>query len=609
MSRGPRILVEPNAHHLLNLGDAAMLEVAVERLSELWPAATVEVLTDDPDRLARFCPAASPLPAEGRRLWFEDYVTSYTLHRLLPAGASARLLEGERRLRRRAPNATARLVRVRGALRRRPTAALDRFLDAARTADLVVSTGAGALTDHFAPLALTILDLLEEAHRRGAVTALLGHGIGPITDARLLARAARVLPQLDLITLREDVVGGPLLSRMGVGRERVVVTGDDAIEIGYRMHSPVELGSALGVNVRLASYARVETTAASIVGDVVRRAVERYAAEAVVVPISHHAAERDPEVAARLLGVPAEPNAPASPEEVTRRIGRCRLVVTGSYHAAVLALAQGVPSIGLTASPYYDAKFLGLQAQFDGLLPIVPLEGPGLADRLARAVDDTWPRADELRPRLLELAAAQVEAGRSAYRRLLEPVASRCLPYNLGDRGSPRWEERAEAAVELLARHAAGVTPDPVDGIRIADFGAGDERLRRVLAARLDLPHTCTGFDLHPRRPTVLQIDLSRELPPQPFDVVFCLGLLEYVDPLPPFVTRLARRYPMLVVSYALFDAPRPLGAGERRRRGWLHDFTRAELDATFGRAGLVRQDFRLVNDGRTGIWLLAASG
>lgn len=43
-----RILVEPNAHHVLNVGDAAMLQVAVHRLYRLWPTATVEVLTESP---------------------------------------------------------------------------------------------------------------------------------------------------------------------------------------------------------------------------------------------------------------------------------------------------------------------------------------------------------------------------------------------------------------------------------------------------------------------------------------------------------------------------------------------------------------------------------
>ena len=42
-----------------------------------------------------------------------------------------------------------------------------------------------------------------------------------------------------------------------------------------------------------------------------------------------------------------------SAEQVVRMAGRCRTVFTGSYHAAVFALAQGTPVVAIAASPYY----------------------------------------------------------------------------------------------------------------------------------------------------------------------------------------------------------------------------------------------------------------
>ena len=33
--------------------------------------------------------------------------------------------------------------------------------------------------------------------------------------------------------------------------------------------------------------------------------------------------------------------------------------VTGSYHAGVFALAQGIPVVGLLQSAYYEQKFIG----------------------------------------------------------------------------------------------------------------------------------------------------------------------------------------------------------------------------------------------------------
>jgi len=160
----------------------------------------------------------------------------------------------------------------------------------------------------------------------------------------------------------------------------------------------------------------------------VREAAERHAAEPLVIPISRHPNERDADVAAALLGIPvAEEDDVDTPQRVVAQIGRCRVVVTGSYHAAVFALAQGIPAIGLTSSPYYDTKFYGLQEQFGGLVGVVPLTGDHLATRLGSAIDEAWRGADDVRPRLLELAARQVAAGRSAYDRLRDLLSTRSV--------------------------------------------------------------------------------------------------------------------------------------------------------------------------------------
>jgi polysaccharide pyruvyl transferase WcaK-like protein len=439
MTDAPRILVEPNAHHLLNLGDVAMLEIAVERLAALWPRAAISVITEDPALLARHCPGARPLDAGGRRLWFEDYALTYTLHRLVPRRLSLRLIDFERSLRRRSPRSAERLVRARAALRREDTRPLDDFLAAASEADLVVSTGAGALTDHFAPLALNILDLLQAARERGSATALVGHGIGPITDRALLQRARAVLPTVDLIGIRERVTGGRILEELGVAPERVRITGDDAVELAYRARRDDGDGRRLGFNLRVARYAHVDPRTAETVAMVVRDAAERYETTPLGIPISRHPNERDASVSSALLGTPEESDGVQTPLDVIERIQGCRLVVTGSYHAAVFALAQGIPAIGLTQSDYYDAKFVGLQDQFGGLPAFVSLREDRLPARLARAIDEAWKSADEVRPRLLELAAGQVERGRAAYERLYDIVTAhvaarrRPLPFNLDD--------------------------------------------------------------------------------------------------------------------------------------------------------------------------------
>jgi hypothetical protein len=74
-----------------NMGDVAMLQVGVRRLQRLWPSARIEVLTESPADLARFCPEAMSLPRAGRDLWIGDHAIFGGLGRLLPRAASASL--------------------------------------------------------------------------------------------------------------------------------------------------------------------------------------------------------------------------------------------------------------------------------------------------------------------------------------------------------------------------------------------------------------------------------------------------------------------------------------------------------------------------------------
>jgi hypothetical protein len=183
----------------------------------------------------------------------------------------------------------------------------------------------------------------------------------------------------------------------------------------------------------------------------------------------------------------------------------------------------------------------------------------------------------------------------------------RALPFNLDDAGSQRWEERAEAAVELLVENVDALRSDPSADLRIADFGAGDERLRRVLAARTRFQVSYSPFDLRPQTDSVVEIDLGRELPPGDFDLVACLGLLEYLQEVPVFLDRLAARYPAALLSYSIFDHPEPLTRRQRRSRGWLTHYTTAQFEHELEGAGFARVARRVVSQGRTGIWLVAS--
>jgi hypothetical protein len=90
-----RILVEPSDYVLHNLGDAAMLRVAVLGLAAYFKNATIQVLSDDPDALRVFCPLATPLESRGREQWLNNNFLPGRLRRWAP-NVSAQLEFGLR---------------------------------------------------------------------------------------------------------------------------------------------------------------------------------------------------------------------------------------------------------------------------------------------------------------------------------------------------------------------------------------------------------------------------------------------------------------------------------------------------------------------------------
>jgi polysaccharide pyruvyl transferase WcaK-like protein len=110
------------------------------------------------------------------------------------------------------------------------------------------------------------------------------------------------------------------------------------------------------------------------------------------------------------------------PRDVAARVSRCRVLVTGAYHLAVFALAQGIPVVGLTASRYYDDKLLGLAEMFGCGLTVVRLDEPDLEAHLSAAIRATWAKAERLREPLRSSADEQVHASRHAFEQVFELV-------------------------------------------------------------------------------------------------------------------------------------------------------------------------------------------
>jgi colanic acid/amylovoran biosynthesis protein len=416
-----RILVDQSGYDLLNLGDVAMLQSCVIRLRQLWPDAEIMVLCHAPERLASYCPGTiaigrtyADLPFV-RRLPRRPRLASEQAWKMVVPYFSDRLRTGHAR-----PG--------------HPRTAIQ----AVRAADLVVASGGGYVTDTWWWHAAGVLSLLSLAQRLGKPTALFGQGVGPIGQRALRMQARVVLPRLAVLGLRESRIGRDLALALGTPPGAVTVTGDDALELIPGTSAPD--GQGLGISMRVSGYAGVDPAAAETVGDVVVQAAEAFRAPIVALPVSRYPVDGDLDAIRALLrpersGVGLVLNDLTTPEALVTAAAGCRVIVTGSYHAAVFGLAQGVPTICLTKSSYYDAKFAGLSALFPGACFVASLSQPDFAGWLRAAISEAWHLPASARAAARDAAARQRDAGREAYARFRVAVEKEPAPVGAGSRG------------------------------------------------------------------------------------------------------------------------------------------------------------------------------
>lgn len=401
-----------------NMGDVSMLQVAVSRLLKMWPSASIEVLTESSENLAKYCPGAKPLKRAGRNLWIGDgFKFLGRFHKYVPKLISDGLI---RFLERRMPSVLRLMVHLRLSLRDDENISCDlmAFLEAMENADLFVVCGAGGFADSCRNWNMTILNTLEDAIRRKIPVAMFGQAMGPLNDSEVLSKARDVLPAVSLITLRGGRGGAALLESLGVETAPALTTGDEAIELAYDARTE-EHGQALGVNLRVASYAGIDMDFIERLRPVLQDFARRHNTPMVPVPIAFHSHASDHQSIRMLLaGFDDQSDgglALDTPLKVIKQAGRCRIVVTGAYHAAVFALAQGVSVVCLSNSPYYDAKFLGLEDQFGLGCETVSLNDPEIFEILPAALERAWQSAESVRLLLQQAALRQIELSRSAY--------------------------------------------------------------------------------------------------------------------------------------------------------------------------------------------------
>lgn len=432
-----RIIIQNGEYWMLNKGDLAMLDVTVRRLRERWPNARIGVLTSAPLLVSAFQPEVEPILYGGRGDWPKMEILGRMAAiagpracgpvTVLQLNAQHRPRHFVRRVRKVLDAQLREILPISLFPRARQSepGRTERDIPlAVRNASLVLAMGGGYLADVDADQTRRTLALLEYATEAGIPTAMVGQGLGPMEDETLLAQAERVFPRVDLISLRESRRGPKLLADLGVSEEHTLVTGDDAIELAASVRCD-ELGSGLGICLRIADYSPVADATRTAVRHAVHDAAHSVGAALVPLIISEFKSEDRQSTLPLVAGFPRV-SPPlgryVEPREVAARVSRCRVLVTGAYHLAVFALSQGIPVVGLTASRYYDDKLLGLAEMFGCGLSVIRLDEPDLEVHLNAAIRTAWSDAERLREPLRVRADEQIHASRQAFEQVFELV-------------------------------------------------------------------------------------------------------------------------------------------------------------------------------------------
>ena len=422
-----RILLANQIYAFGNHGDDVLLDVAFSRLSQAWPDAVFQVVTDVPSDLLSRYPGAQPISPASFRAWrdFKHQNLLGRVHPPMPRAASRRVLALESAIRLALPSLTRLILEAKSRLRGISLPDVRAYAETLLGADLVIVIGGGHFMKGYEHHALNLLQVLQAASANGTPTAMLSQGLLPIAHSELSAQMEAVLPHVGLITLREGLDGPSILNVCGA-QTNFMVTGDDAIEVAYAARS-IELGTGIGVCMRLAPYSEVNASCLVSVRSALLDAAQRYRVPLLPVPISFKSGESDVAAMRQLLaGTPITDHGAEvdTPHKAIQQIGRCRVVVAGSYHAGVFALAQGIPVVGLARSAYYLHKFSGLADQFGSGCQVVLMDDPRFKEILSEAIEKAWGSAEHVRGALLEAAVRQIKAGHAAYDRIRELVTS-----------------------------------------------------------------------------------------------------------------------------------------------------------------------------------------
>jgi colanic acid/amylovoran biosynthesis protein len=265
----------------------------------------------------------------------------------------------------------------------------DDFYALIKDTNLVITSGGGNITDISYQNATETLCTIRLAQQLRKKTAMFGEGLGPLSDPKIIRLTKKVFPKLLALGVREGLTSPNLARKSGIRNERLFITGDDAIEFALNEDS-ISTRECIGVNIRQALYAGNIFDKVYEIPRVVTKITKAHGIPIVPIPITKEKPISDLESIDKLFELDEVEYQLAqeidSVYDLLRQIKRCRLVITGSYHAGVFALACGVPVVCLSGTRYYDLKFEGLSGQFGVGCHIVDYRSETFPDELYLAI-------------------------------------------------------------------------------------------------------------------------------------------------------------------------------------------------------------------------------
>ncbi len=285
-----------------------------------------------------------------------------------------------------------------------------------RRCDLVVIGGGGLFQDYNGVEPATLL-----TPRHGGITfyagpailaalagkpvALHGLGFGPLAspEARRIARI--VASSAARVSVR-DAASRDLLVSLGLPAESVTVSADPAFLVTPGGVRPEDVLIGMGieprgplVGVALRPWSRAEAGWEDEVAAALDLFVERTGGSILFVPFekSPWTDDDDFALASRLRRRLENADRAAvvsgllAPADTAALMGGCDLVLAMRLHAAIFAVAGGVPTVALTYDPKVDALMArsGLSAY---VVPLEGLAGSALAAKMEAARDAGGPR-------------------------------------------------------------------------------------------------------------------------------------------------------------------------------------------------------------------------